>query len=191
MLFCQPLQPQFSHHSSTKAYLCSPLFSIPFSTTAWVTICSSTALWKTYTVVTTAISEVFNMLTLHSVKHLITLKMKCNHLFAFHCDSSIMGARAEYFALPYGGKKRDFSCFLLSITLCNKASILAYKAFWHINFYQSMGVVPTKIKFVVILFFFEVALVSTPILKLLPKKVNKQVWGEMCNFINRKHQGHI
>ena len=31
--FCQPLQLQCLHHGSTKAYLCSPLFSILFSTT--------------------------------------------------------------------------------------------------------------------------------------------------------------
>jgi len=32
--FCQPLQLQCLHHGSNKAYLCSPLFSIPFLTTA-------------------------------------------------------------------------------------------------------------------------------------------------------------
>jgi len=48
-----------------------------------------------------------------------------------------------------------------------------------------MGEAPAKIIFVVILSF-EVALVSSPILKLLPKKVNKQVQGKICNFtINR------
>jgi len=31
--FHQPLQLQCSYGGSTKAYLCSPLFSIPFSTT--------------------------------------------------------------------------------------------------------------------------------------------------------------
>ena len=30
--FCQPLQLQYSHHGSTKAYLCFSLFFIPFST---------------------------------------------------------------------------------------------------------------------------------------------------------------
>ena len=34
MPFCQPHQLQCLHHDSTTAYLCSPLFSIPFSTTA-------------------------------------------------------------------------------------------------------------------------------------------------------------
>jgi len=31
--FRQPLQLQYSHHGSTKAYLCSSLFLISFSTT--------------------------------------------------------------------------------------------------------------------------------------------------------------
>ena len=34
--FRQPLQLQYLYHGSTNAYLCSPLFSIPFSTTAYV-----------------------------------------------------------------------------------------------------------------------------------------------------------
>jgi len=32
--FCQPQQLQCLHHGSTKAHLCSPLLSIPFSTAA-------------------------------------------------------------------------------------------------------------------------------------------------------------
>ena len=32
-------QPQCSHHGFTKNYLCSPLYSIPFSFSAKVTIC--------------------------------------------------------------------------------------------------------------------------------------------------------
>jgi len=37
--FCQPQQLQCLHHGFTKAYLYSPLCSIPLSTTAQVTIC--------------------------------------------------------------------------------------------------------------------------------------------------------
>ena len=71
---------------------------------------------------------------------------------------------------PYGGKKRYFSCFPLSITLCNGASICKYKAYWHVNvsLINECGT-HTKIMFDVILSF-EMALVSSPILQLLPKK---------------------
>ena len=37
--FWQPLQFQCFHHGSTRACLCSPLYSIPFSATTSVTIC--------------------------------------------------------------------------------------------------------------------------------------------------------
>ena len=39
--FCQPQQLQCLHHGSTKAHLCSPLYSIPFSLTAQVMICGT------------------------------------------------------------------------------------------------------------------------------------------------------
>jgi len=39
MPFCQPQQLQYLHHGSTKAHLCSPLYSIPFSISALVKIC--------------------------------------------------------------------------------------------------------------------------------------------------------
>jgi len=39
--FRQLQQLQCLHHGSTKAHLCSPLYSIPFSTTALVTICGT------------------------------------------------------------------------------------------------------------------------------------------------------
>ena len=38
--FRHPQQLQCLHHGSTKGYLCSPLFFIPFYTTALVTICA-------------------------------------------------------------------------------------------------------------------------------------------------------
>jgi len=39
--FHQPRQLRCLHHGSTKAYLCSPLYSIPFSFTVQVTICGT------------------------------------------------------------------------------------------------------------------------------------------------------
>ena len=39
--FCHLQRLQFLHHGYTKAYLCSLLYPIPFSTTAKVTICST------------------------------------------------------------------------------------------------------------------------------------------------------
>jgi len=39
MPFCQPQQLQWMYHGSTETYLCSPLYSIPFSLTTKVTIC--------------------------------------------------------------------------------------------------------------------------------------------------------
>jgi len=70
---------------------------------------------------------------------------------------------------PYNGKKRYFSCFHLSIALCNGASICKYKAYWLMNFSLINGCGTSKIIFVVILSF-EVALVSSPNIIIVTKR---------------------
>ena len=65
--------------------------------------------------VTAVIAEVFNTLSLCSVKCYTTLKQSVIALSPFHCDSSIVGGRtvtSEYSVLPYGGKRRYFHVFL-------------------------------------------------------------------------------
>ena len=62
--FHQPLQLQCSHHDSTKACLCSSLFSIPFFTTAYrwqFAVAPLRGFMKN--LVTAVIAEVFNMLS--------------------------------------------------------------------------------------------------------------------------------
>ena len=70
------------------------------------------------------------------------------------------------FAYFHVAARKDFSNCSLSITLLNGASIREYEAHWHIK------LAPAKITFVVILSF-EMALVNSSILLLLPKKVNR------------------
>ena len=82
--FCQPQQLQCLHYVYTKAYLFSPLFLIPFSTTTQVMICSSAASQLRGDLVTAVIAEMFNLLFFclkRSVKCYTTLKTKHNHPF--------------------------------------------------------------------------------------------------------------
>ena len=57
MPFCQPQQLQCLHHGSTEPYLCSPLYSITFFTTAQETICSTSVMTSVQELVTTLLAE--------------------------------------------------------------------------------------------------------------------------------------
>ena len=121
--FHQPLQLQYLHHGSTKAYLCSPLFLIPFSTTKQVTIWVAPLHSFAEDLVIALIAEVFNSLSFtlkHSLKCQTTLKTSLIALSPFHCDQSILGGHAvtsEQPVFPHSDKSRYFSCSSLSIML--------------------------------------------------------------------------
>jgi len=86
--FCQPLQLQCLHHGSTKTYLYSPLFLIPFSTMVKVTIAVEPlhGFVQKDLVIGLIAAKVFNTLSFClkcSVKCWTTLKAKCNRPFTF------------------------------------------------------------------------------------------------------------
>ena len=110
VLFCQPQQLQCSHH---EAYPCFPLFSIPFSSSAQVTICGST--------LSQLHGRPINCNDCRSVHHAIillktfckmieTLKTKGNHPFAVSLRLGVHAVTSEYSIFPYSGKKRYLSC---------------------------------------------------------------------------------
>ena len=83
-------------------------------------------------------TEVFKLLFFclkSSVKCYSTLKMKRYHPFTMTNQS--WGAHAvtnEFSVFQFSGKRRYFSCFPFSMTLCSKVTIRKYKAYWHMNF---------------------------------------------------------
>ena len=82
-----------------------------------------------------------------SVKCQTTLKTKHNHPFTLTCQ---LWGHAITSELPdfHSSKRRYFSCSSLSTTLCNRAGISEYEAYWHMNLSLISGCSTCKKKFI-------------------------------------------
>ena len=93
---------------------------------------------------------------------------------------------SEFSVFTYSGKKRYFSCFPMSIALCNGASIRECKAYWHINFSLINGC-KNNIRGHS---FFWIGACEFNII-IVTKKVNKKVYKENNYFVILKSIGII
>jgi len=137
--FCQPQQLQCLHHGSTKAYFCSPLYSIPFSLTAYVTIYG--------THIMASVRDLGKCSASRGVSYIIL----CLMFEGLEAKQSIMIHRHTHFYINNWGVRFDnivhsifsvmaglivkiFSCFFLFITLHNGLKMSECKAYWLTDF---------------------------------------------------------
>ena len=136
--FHQPLQLQCSHHGSTKAYLCSPLFLILSPLPHRWQFAVAPLHGSVEDLVIALIAEVLNSLLFclkHSVKCQTTLKTKHSCPFAFSLwliNPRVHAITSEFSIFPYSCKERYFSCSPLSVQQGEHTQIqnlLAYEIF--------------------------------------------------------------
>ena len=132
MPFCQPQQLQCLHHGSTKAYLCSPLYSITFFTTAQETICSTSVMTSMQELVTTLLAEL--LLTLFFLRYATQrVQDSWQQSVILHTFSSWLLGMALIFISKFSiFSEMDGSVagviFMLFL-LCNRLNITALQSF--------------------------------------------------------------